>query len=67
MRTITVALSDEAYDALEASSYAEAFSRTDVINRAIQAYAGISAARPGQVVEFEDARGVYRRLLVIGP
>jgi hypothetical protein len=63
--TIKVHLLPKAYEALEAASYAEALSRTDVTNRALQLYAAIGGARPGQVVTLTTHDGrPWKRVVV---
>ena len=65
MKTITVHLTDRAFDDLEAASYAEALSCTDVINRAVSLYSALSAIRePTRVVLERPDGSVWRSLVV---
>jgi hypothetical protein len=54
MKTVTVHLTDEAFEALENSAYAEANTHTDVINRALVVYAAIGGAQPGKSLTFNN-------------
>ncbi len=49
-------LTDEAFDALTNTTWAEALSHTDIVSRAIVVYAKISAAQPGEVLPFTDGK-----------
>lgn len=63
--TVKVNLTPAAYEDLERCAYAEANTRTDVINRAIGVYAGLGSARRGEIVSFKDRGGLWRRVLVL--
>jgi hypothetical protein len=64
---VTVFLTAAAYEDLEKSSYAEAFTRTDVINRAIGVYAAIGAGQPGHVITINNRDGdPWKSVLILG-
>lgn len=65
MQTVTFQLTDQAYERLDTTSFAESLTKTDVLNRAVQVYAMISAAQPGQVIDINGADGLWRTVMVI--
>ena len=65
---VTVLLTPGAWQALELTSWAEALTKTDVINRAIVAYADIFSAPPGTVIHFDVADGrPWKTVVIPGP
>ncbi len=66
MKTITVHLTDKAFEALESASYAEAISCTDVISRALITYSTLSATRrSGEKVTLHNADGSPWRVVAV--
>lgn len=64
--TVKVHLTQKAYADLESSAYAEATNRTDVISRALQVYAAIGAAQPGEVVTITNHDGEeWKRVVIV--
>jgi hypothetical protein len=62
---VTFYLTPAALAALEATSYAEALTRTDVINRALVAYAAIGAAARGEAVNLSNHDGTLWKSAVV--